>query len=100
MVVTLDQVKTVESEIDKELAYPEQINYKTILDFLKQLYKQFKWGKYEPKNELGNENILNYYATILNQWINGAYISQIIKNSIEYAKRSGVVYSYGEKHKI
>ena len=99
MVVTLDQVKTVESEIDKELAYPEQINYKTILDFLKQLYKQFKWGKYEPKNELGNENILNYYATILNQWINGAYISQIIKNSIEYAKRSGVVYSYGEKQK-
>ena len=99
MVVTLDQVKTVESEIDKELAYPEQINYKTILDFLKQLYKQFKWGKYEPKNELGNENILNYYATILNQWINGAYISQIIKNSIEYAKKSGVVYSYGEKQK-
>lgn len=99
MVVTLDQVKTVESEIDKELAYPEQINYKTILDFLKQLYKQFRWGKYEPKNELGNENILNYYATILNQWINGAYISQIIKNSIEYAKKSGVVYSYGEKQK-
>lgn len=97
MVVTLDQVKTVESEIDKELAYPEQINYKTILDFLKQLYKQFMWWKYEPKNELGNENILSYYATILNQWINGAYISQIIKNSIEYAEKSKVVYSYGKK---
>ena len=99
MVVTLDQVKTVESEIDKELAYPEQINYKTILNFLKQLYKQFMWEKYEPKNELGNENILNYYATILNQWINGAYISKIIKNSIEYAKKSRIVYSYGEKQK-
>ena len=97
MVITLDQVKNVENEIDKELAYPEQINYKTILDFLKQLYKQFEWGKYEPKNELGNENSLNYYATILNQWINGAYISNIIKNSIEYAEKSKVVYNYGKK---
>lgn len=97
MVITLDQVKNVENEIDKELTYPEQINYKTILDFLKQLYKQFEWGKYEPKNELGNENSLNYYATILNQWINGAYISNIIKNSIEYAEKSKVVYNYQNK---
>lgn len=97
MAITLDQVKTIESEIDNELEYPEQINYKTILEFLKKLYKQFMWWKYEPKNELGNEKVLNYYSTILNQWINGAYISQIIKNSIEYAEKSKVVYSYGKK---
>ena len=97
MAITLDQVKTIESEIDNELEYPEQINYKTILEFLKKLYKQFMWWKYEPKNELGSENVLNYYSTILNQWINGAYISQIIKNSIEYAEKSKVVYSYGKK---
>ncbi len=97
MAITLDQVKTIESEIDNELEYPEQINYKTILEFLKKLYKQFMWWKYEPKNELGSENVLNYYSTILNQWINGAYISQIIKNSIEYAEKSRVIYSYGKK---
>ena len=97
MAITLDQVKTLQEGIDEDMSYPEKINYKTILEFLKLLYKKFNWSKYEPKNELGNENILSYYATILNQWINGAYISQIIKNSINHSKLVGIIYNYGKK---
>ncbi len=97
MPVTLDQVESINKGIDEELEYPTETNYRTILDFLKSLYKKFKWDIYEPKNELGNKNILKYYATILNQWINGAYISQIIDNAIKQAEKTKIIYDYSRK---
>ena len=97
MPVTLDQVESINKGIDEELEYPTETNYQTILDFLKSLYKKFKWDIYEPKNELGNKNILKYYATILNQWINGAYISQIIDNAIKQAEKTKIIYDYSRK---
>lgn len=97
MPVTLDQIEAVNNGIDDELEYPTEINYQTILDFLEKLYVKFKWDIYEPRNELGNKNILRYYATILNQWINGAYISQIIKNSIKQAEKKEYIYDYSKK---
>ena len=97
MPVTLDQVESVNEGIDDELEYPAEANYQTILNFLEKLHSKFKWDVYEPKNELGNKNILKYYATILNQWINGAYISQIIDNSIKQAEKKKRIYEYSKK---
>lgn len=97
MPVTLDQVESVNEGIDDELEYPKETNYQTILNFLEKLYSKFKWDVYEPKNELGNKNVLKYYATILNQWINGAYISQIIDNSIKQAEKTKIIYDYSKK---
>jgi len=97
MPVTLDQVEAVNEGIDEELEYPTEINYKAILGFLEKLHTKFKWDVYEPKNELGNKKLLKYYATILNQWINGAYVSQIIDNSIEHAEKIKIIYDYGKK---
>ncbi len=97
MPVTLDQVESVNEGIDDELEYPTEANYQTILNFLEKLHSKFKWDVYEPKNELGNKNALKYYATILNQWINGAYISQIIDNSIKQAEKTKIIYDYSKK---
>lgn len=97
MPVTLDQVESVNKGIDDELKYPTETNYQTILNFLEKLYSKFKWDVYEPKNELGNKNVLRYYATILNQWINGAYINQIIDNSIKEAEKKKFIYDYSKK---
>jgi hypothetical protein len=90
-------VELINSGIDDELEYPTEINYKTIVNFLKSLYKKFKWDIYEPGNELGNIKKLNYYATILNQWLNGAYISQIIDSSIKQAEKTKIIYDYSKK---
>lgn len=97
MPVTLDQVESVNKGIDDELKYPTEINYQTILNFLEKLYSKFKWDVYEPKNELGNKNVLRYYATLLNQWINGAYINQIIDNSLKEAEKKKYIYDYSKK---
>ena len=97
MPVTLDQVDCINKGIDEELEYPAEINYHNILMFLKKIYKEFKWDIYEPKSGLGNVNRLGYYATILNQWMNGFYISQIIENSIKYAEKAGIIYDYAKK---
>lgn len=97
MPVTLDQVESVNEGIDDELEYPTEANYQIILNFLEKLHSKFKWDVYEPKNELGNKNALKYYATILNQWINGAYISQIIDNSIKQAEKTKIIYDYSKK---
>lgn len=97
MPVTLDQVESVNEGIDDELEYPTETNYQTILNFLEKLHSKFKWDVYEPKNELGNKNVLKYYATILNQWMNGAYISQIIDNSIKQAEKTKIIYDYSKK---
>lgn len=97
MPVTFDQVESVNEGIDDELEYPTEINYQSIVNFLEKLHSKFKWDVYEPKNELGNKNVLKYYATILNQWINGAYISQIIDNSIKQAEKTKIIYDYSKK---
>lgn len=97
MPVTLDQVESVNEGIDDELKYPTETNYQTILSFLEKLHSKFKWDVYEPKNELENKNVLKYYATILNQWINGAYVSQIIDNSIKQAEKTKIIYDYSKK---
>lgn len=97
MPITLDQVEAINSGIDDGLEYPTEINYENIVNFLKSLYKKFKWNIYEPRSELGNINRLNYYATILNQWMNGAYISQIIDNSIKQAEKTKIIYDYSKK---
>ncbi len=46
------------------------------------MYQLYEWEKSE--NKLKNENSLSYYALLMNQWVNGIGLSQIIRQSIEY----------------
>lgn len=63
------------------------INYETCLERLKLMYKLYEWENAEKR--LKNENSLSYYALLMNQWINGISLSQIIKQSIEYYETNG-----------
>lgn len=58
------------------------INYEICLGILKSMYKLYEWENAEKR--LKNENSLSYYALLMNQWINGISLSQIIRQSIEY----------------
>lgn len=72
----------------------KQINYKNCLALLKHLYSIYHWEIYE--NKLQNEEMLKYYAVLMNQWMNGVSIKKIIETSIEYqVKNEKTVYKNG-----
>lgn len=62
------------------------INYEICLDTLRKLYILYEWDKAEKK--LNNEQSLKYYALLMNQWINGFGLNQIIKMSIQHYENS------------
>jgi replicative superfamily II helicase len=64
------------------------IDYNTCLDILKFMFKIYEWENAEKK--LKNIKSISYYALLMNQWINGISLSQIIKQSIEYHENNGV----------
>jgi replicative superfamily II helicase len=59
-----------------------EINYNSCLEVLTQLYTLYSWNKSEKK--LQNINSLKYYAVLMNKWINGLTLSQIISQAIEW----------------
>ncbi|MDR0603522.1 MAG: DEAD/DEAH box helicase [Bacteroidales bacterium] len=58
------------------------INYKTCLEVLESFYGLYNWNKAEKK--LQNKNSLKYYSVLMNEWINGFSLSQIINQTIEW----------------
>lgn len=92
MPITPDQIQNIDKNIAEELEYPEEVNYKNILKFLERLYNNFNWKAYESGNDIGSKNRLRYYAMILNKWMNGFGLKQIIDQNIEEKKKSGEVY--------
>lgn len=59
-----------------------QIDYQTCKSILQDFYKLYEWEKYESK--LKNVKSLNYFALLINKWVNGASLSQIISQSLDY----------------
>ena len=60
------------------------IDYNTCLKVLDFFHKIYDWENAEKK--LQNKNSLKYYALLVNQWVNGITLSQIISQSITYYK--------------
>ena len=92
MPITTDQIKNIDKNILEGLDYPEKVNYDNILGFLEKLYSYFNWELYESKLGLGNKNTLKYYAFILNEWMNGFGLKQIIDQAINKREQDGKVY--------
>jgi len=67
---------------DINLPNSSKIDYKTCLIVLKKMYKLYDWEHGEKK--LQNIKSLKYYALIMNQWVNGMSLNQIIKQSLDY----------------
>lgn len=61
---------------------PSNIDYNTCLSILQIMFRLYEWEDAEKK--LNNIKSLKYYALLMNQWINGIGLNQIIRQSIEY----------------
>ena len=67
----------------KQIKLPNKVDYEHCKKVLKFFYEIYNWGNSHIQ-ELKNENSLKYYAFIMNQWINGVSLNQIITGSIKY----------------
>lgn len=74
------ELKNSKSEI--KLPSSNDVSYNVCLSILERFYKLYKWENAEKK--LRNPNSLKYYAVLMNQWINGFSLSQIITQSIDW----------------
>lgn len=67
----------------KQITLSGNVDYENCLRILERFYHLYNWEKTNIK-ELNNVNSLKYYAFIMNQWINGISLNQIISDSIKY----------------
>lgn len=68
---------------DPRIKLPAEITYETCKLWLNRLYDLFHWEK-EEKLHFKSKSQLDYYAMLMNQWINGFALSSIINQSIDY----------------
>lgn len=67
-----------ENPVNKKLP---KLDYENILETLNVFYKIYNWETTE-KDDIKSEAQLKYYATLMNNWINGKPISAIINDSL------------------
>lgn len=75
---------------------PSRVTYEICQEWLHKFYTMFHWATEEKKFK--SENQLDYYAVLMNQWINGVSLSQIINESIAYYNRKGSTLMVGYKN--
>ena len=99
--ITTDQIDTVDKYIKEDkLEYPEKITYNNVLKFLKELHEYYSWNIYEDKTTIGHKNNLAYYAVILQQWMLGFGIKQIIQQAIKYHEDNNTFYDINSGMKV
>jgi len=91
--VSIDQNRRLSVAISEGLTYPPLqngiIDYHQLVAFLEELSSIFMWEFYEKgtigkTNQHGELATLRWYAVILNQWMTGYGLNQIIARAIEY----------------
>lgn len=75
---------------------PSRVTYEICQEWLHKFYTMFHWATEEKKFK--SESQLDYYAVLMNQWINGVSLSQIINESIAYNNRKGSTLMVGYKN--
>ncbi len=91
--ITTDQIDKIDKYIKEDkLEYPDKITYNNVLTFLKELHEYYSWNIYEDKTTIGHKNNLAYYAVILQQWMLGFGIKQIIQQAIKYHEDNNTFY--------
>jgi superfamily II DNA/RNA helicase len=75
---------------------PSRVTYEICQEWLHKFYTMFHWATEEKKFK--SESQLDYYAVLMNQWINGVSLSQIINESIAYYNRKGSTLMVGYKN--
>ncbi len=79
----------------KNIKLKNVVDYGSCLAILERFYCLYDWEK--TNKELSNKNSMKYYALLMNQWINGESLNQIITGSINYyaSKSKMIRLSYG-----
>lgn len=75
---------------------PSRVTYEICQEWLHKFYTMFHWATEEKKFK--SESQLDYYAVLMNQWINGVPLSQIINESIAYYNLKGSKLMVGYKN--
>lgn len=75
---------------------PSRVTYEICQEWLHKFYTMFHWAIEEKYFK--SQNQLDYYAVLMNQWINGVPLSQIINESIAYYNRKGSTLMMGYKN--
>lgn len=78
-----------------EIKLPNRVTYDVCKEWLHKFYIMFHWAEEEKKFK--SENQLDYFALLMNQWINGIPLNQIINASIDYNKSLGKKIKVGYK---
>lgn len=95
---TPDQIQTVDNEIKvSQITYPDNITYRNVLSFLTKLFSLFNWDRYESKKDIGKESCLKYYSVILQQWMLGLGVKQIIEGTIKFHQEKREIFIDGKK---
>jgi len=79
---------------------PDEIDYQAILKYLKKISLIYNWKVEEVggrKPLYKSENILEYYAHLMNDWINSRPLNYIISNTIKYYIKRGSIWYNGSE---
>ncbi|WP_312096196.1 DEAD/DEAH box helicase [Niallia sp.] len=68
--------------VPKSILFPNAVNYENCLAVLENFYTIYQWGEYESK--LKNKEALRYFALLMNKWINGTSLNELISDRISY----------------
>jgi superfamily II DNA/RNA helicase len=71
-----------QGQIQSSIKLPNRVTYEACKVWLHKFYILFHWNTEERR--LKSESQLDYFAVLMNQWINGVPLSQIISESIKY----------------
>ena len=84
-----------EHENGKNIKLHNVVDYESCLAILERFYCLYDWEK--TNKELSKKNSMKYYALLMNQWINGESLNQIITSSINHysSKAKTIRLSYG-----
>ncbi|MDR0500899.1 MAG: hypothetical protein LBG97_06610 [Coriobacteriales bacterium] len=97
--ISVDQAKGLDAAIRYGLKYPalsqdSQEMYNNVLQFLGDLFRVFKWDKYEDKGKLGSQARLPYFSVLLCQWVKGNGLGSIMVESLFWRENQSVSYIY------
>jgi replicative superfamily II helicase len=77
-----------------KIIYPNKVNYRNCLSLLNRFHEIYKWEENEVR--LKNKESLKYFAFLMNNWINGVSLNEIINKSISYYDENNKKISFYE----
>lgn len=81
--------QALKNQNPETIKLPYNFDYSTCRDWLLKFHEGFQWSKEESsmfgsKEEQKRKNQINYYAMLMNKWMRGFHLSQIINESVDW----------------